>query len=202
MTLLIHRSAHWKGKRAIHSDRNGSFSQEIKTESQRLPSRSSTRGSIAFGDDSDDDQPPRLGKHKVAPPPTMQHKPPSRASSRVPSTRATSKPNSRAGSTVPVKRTVTSRPNKQALFLDSDDDIEEAVDDHRSQNTELSKTGFGDDSDDDEQTLRSSAAARRSTNTMEKPRAVAIRGRGRKAPTADDDSDDGAVFKGFGKRKR
>ncbi|KAJ3577006.1 hypothetical protein NP233_g54 [Leucocoprinus birnbaumii] len=199
--------SNWKSKKSQH---NGSFSQDAQTEA-RPPSLRAPAKSIVINDDSDEDQtPPTLGKRKAISRNTelsqpAKKKPSSRAGSRAPSTRAPSKaPGSRAGSAVPstnTKRTTTkSSTNKPALFLDSDDDlVEEAdeVDQLKSQNTNTSKGGYGEDEED--QTLRSSGAMKRSMDTM--PR-VAGRGK-RAAATGDDDSDgDGAVFGGFGKGRR
>lgn len=181
-----------------------SSQMEIKTESQSIPLRSATKNTIIADDDSDENQPPRLGKRKAASLiQTTNTKVPSRSGSRAPSTRAGSKPPSRASSAVPPTHPIP-KPSKQALFLDSDDDIQE-VDEVQPENN---FKGGDEDEDEEEQTLRSSGTSRRPASSMERPKRIATatvanrRTRRGTAAFADDDSDDGAVFKGFGKGRR
>ncbi|KAH0580358.1 hypothetical protein H2248_001859 [Termitomyces sp. 'cryptogamus'] len=112
----------------------------------------------------------------------------------APIRRGKSKVSSRATSAVPPKRTSarSKAPAKsQPLFLEEDED-EDGV--------QASNNG-GDvpDDSDDEQTLRSTR-----TRSTQKPPAKAKASTRKAVPIlVDDDSDDGAVFKGFkGKRRR
>ncbi|KXN89540.1 hypothetical protein AN958_05566 [Leucoagaricus sp. SymC.cos] len=182
---------HWRSKKN-HNQRTSSFTQEIKMDTRPPPSRTLRKASIDIDDDSDNDQPPKFGTRN---PILTQAKPTSRAGSRAPPARAASKLTSRANSVVPTTRGASGS-SKPVLFLDSDDDIQE-VDEQPSQNT---TTARGDE-DEEDQTLRSSGVNKGSLETM--PRATTTRTRGRRTTAAGDDSDDdGAVFKGFGRRKR
>lgn len=128
--------------------------------------------------DSDEEIPP--------PAPKVKTKPPSRAGSALPPKRASSR------SKEPAKA--------KALFLDSDDDIKEVVEEE-SHVMDLTLQ-----EDDEDQTLRSSAGTKSSARSAPPSRkATRQLARGRKAMPVivDDDSDDGVVFKGFrGNKKR
>jgi len=100
------------------------------------------------------------------------------------------KASSRASSAVPLKRASTrsKAPFKSApLFLESDEDERQVADDDNEAVPEDS---------DEEQTLRSTrtkGTQRTARAPVKKPAPILV----------DDDSDDGAVFKGFkGKQKR
>ncbi|KAG6917214.1 hypothetical protein DXG01_003419 [Tephrocybe rancida] len=115
----------------------------------------------------------------------------------APIRKAKSKASSRANSTAQTKRTATrSKPpaKSQQLFLDDDDDDD---DDDVIQSFTSADNEVPEDSDE-EQTLRSTRTSMRNT---QKPPTRAAR---KPAPIlVDDDSDDGAVFKGFkGKTRR
>jgi len=93
--------------------------------------------------------------------------------------------------------------NKQlatTLFLDSDDDIVEVDEHEQSQNTITSRGGYNDE---DDQTLRSTEPGTKRLNETLPERSRVGYG-GRQKAAADDDSDDGATFKGFrtGRRRR
>ncbi|RDB24208.1 Nibrin [Hypsizygus marmoreus] len=105
------------------------------------------------------------------------------------------KPASSAGSAVPTKRTsrsTKSSAKSQPLFVDSDEENSDV----RMQNDDIPEDS------DEEQTLRSTAPTNtRSRGTQRTTRAPT---RAKKAAPilVDDDSDDGAVFKGFKAKQR
>ncbi|KAG6879104.1 hypothetical protein C0992_005130 [Termitomyces sp. T32_za158] len=105
----------------------------------------------------------------------------------APIRRGKSKVSSRASSAVPPKRTSTrtkASAKSQPLFLDDDED-----EDVQAENNE----NDGPENSDEEQTLRSTR-----TRSTRKPPLKAKTSRKKTAPILiDDDSDDGAVFKGF-----
>lgn len=113
-----------------------------------------------------------------------------RAASRLPSFR----PGSAAPT--PTKRKNVAA-NSKTLFLDSDDDIENEEYEQRSHSTN-SKEIYNDD---DDQTLWSSESGTKWLMGTSTARSR-VGGRAGQVAAADDDSDDGAVFKGFGRRKR
>jgi hypothetical protein len=73
--------------------------------------------------------------------------------------------------------------------------------DERQTQSEI-RVGY-EDEDDNEQTLRSSGTARKPMDAVDTPRPTApAGGKKRRAAAPADDSDDGAVFKGFGTGRR
>ncbi len=170
---------------------------EIKTESEPFPRRSATMTSFAVSGDEDENEPPRLAKRKHVPKiQAAKAKPAPRAVPKAPSTQAGSKPPSRAGS---VPKRTASRSSKQALFLESDEDIQE-LDEVQA---EVDIGGGDENEDEEDQTLRSSGATKGPTSSLEKQTRSTTNRRTRRTATAiDDNSDDDAVFKGFGAGKR
>jgi len=121
-----------------------------------------------------------------------------------PAPKVKSKPPSRAGSAIPPKRASSrsKRPAKsKALFLDSDDDVKDVVVEEESHVMDLTLQ-----EEDEDQTLRSSAGSKppaRSAAPSRKATRQPARGKKAMPVIVDDDSDDGAVFKGFrGNKKR
>ncbi|KAG6868899.1 hypothetical protein C0993_008197 [Termitomyces sp. T159_Od127] len=107
----------------------------------------------------------------------------------APIRRGKSKASSRASSAVPPKRTSTrtrASAKSQPLFLEDDEDEDDV-------HVETNENGAPENSDE-EQTLQST----RTTRSTRKPPAKAKTSRKKIVPILlDDDSDDGAVFKGF-----
>lgn len=172
-TLTAPVAAYWKGSASqrLSQTQNANFSSQPQMQTQ-------------FDDDSQD-APPR-------------RKTPARARSAFDSEGEDATPaparKARKGSAVPKKAVVKAKaaPKKQALFLDSDDDMD--VD---GGDAPAAATGAG----------ASEAEAEAMTLEAESPvrpvRTGRTAARGKKAaPTVvDDDSDGGAVFKGFKGRK-
>jgi len=104
----------------------------------------------------------------------------------TPPIRTTRKTVPRAGSTVPNKKSTAKgkAPARDDLFLDSDDDIQE-----------VSYEADDFDERDDDQTLPSSAEVTNKPAARKLTRATSVTKK--PAPIILDDSDDGAVFKGF-----
>lgn len=169
---------------------------EIKSERQSVPPRPTTTATIIISDSENENEPPKLGKRKAAPTtqaPKVNLAP--RAGSRAPSTQMGSKPPSRAGS---VPKRTTSRSSKQALFLDSNEDVQE-VDEAQA---EVDMKGDEEVEDEEDQTLRSSGATKGPMSSLEKQTRPMLKRRTRATTMKGDDSDDDAVFKGFGTGKR
>jgi len=197
---LLDQLAHWKNKKSTKKQIEN-VSQENKSEDRPPLLRASAQATGIINDNSDDETPPMLGKRRTAP--TVQRTRPfsRKVSKGPPVARTASKLSGVPENSValpPMKGK-----NKQlatTLFLDSDDDIVEVDEHEQSQNTITSRGGYNDE---DDQTLRSTEPGTKRLNENLPQRSRVGYG-GRQKAAADDDSDDGATFKGFrtGRRRR
>jgi len=197
---LLDRLAHWKNKKSTKKQVEN-VSQENTSEDHPPLLRASTQATGIINNNSDNETPPILGKRKTAP--TIQPtRPSSRKASQGPSmARTASKlPGVPENSAVPPPMKGKNKQVATALFLDSDDDIIEMDEYKQSQTTITSKGGYNDE---DDQTLRSIEPGTKRLNETLPERSRVGYGR-RQMTAADDDSDDGATFKGFktGRRRR
>ncbi|RXW19181.1 hypothetical protein EST38_g6664 [Candolleomyces aberdarensis] len=201
-------STYWKsGNSQSQTQVKGAASQEApKSKPKPKSTAKSKRGPTAEPSDGEGNEP-----EETSPPPPAQRARSQRGASKPPSSsKPASRASSRAGSAAPStqkrKASATTSRRRQITIVeeDDDDDGEEPLflpnDDPMTQDMFVDNDG----EDDQVSTLRSNGSLER-PKAAPKKAATTAKGKAKSAPKKKamirDDSDDEAVFKGFGRRK-